>query len=243
MEDYGDSTYGDRVAPVYDSWYSDVAPEMIERLASLAGDGPVLELGIGTGRVAIPLAQRGLDIRGVDASPAMVSRLRNKPGGEAIPVAIGDFGGFEMEDAFSLVFVVFNTFFGLLDQDRQVECFRRVADHLQDGGRFILECFVPDLTRFDRDQRVNVNNVGAGDVRFDLSIYDPVGQRVDSQHVVLTERGFDIFPVSVRYAWPSELDLMARIAGLELEVRWGGWSEETFTGSGKHVSVYRRKGI
>jgi SAM-dependent methyltransferase len=242
MGDYDSSTYGDGIADMYDAWYQgdDPAP-IVERLLALAGDGPVLELGIGTGRIAIPLTATGLALHGIDASSAMVEKLRAKPGGESIPVTVGDFAEFDLEGRFSLVFVVFNTFFGILEQLDQVRCFQCVAEHLAPGGRFLLECFVPDLGRFDRGQRLAVSAIYSDGIRLEASLYDPVRQHVKGQVVSMTESGSRFYPLQVRYAWPSELDLMAQLAGLDLEHRWGGWNEEPFTAdSGSHVSVYRK---
>lgn len=244
MNDYDASTYGDRVADVYDAWYpgGDPAP-IVKRLTALAGDGPVLELGIGTGRIALPLAASGVPVHGIDGSAAMIEKLRVKPGGQSIPVTIGDFSEFDLEGRYSLVFVVFNTFFGILEQDRQVRGFQTVAEHLVPGGRFLLECFVPDLGRFDRGQRLSVAAIDDDSIRLEASLYDPVRQHVKGQVVSMTESGTRFYPLQVRYCWPSELDLMAQLAGLELEHRWGGWNAEPFTAaSGLHVSVYRKAG-
>lgn len=248
MQDYGPETYGDRIAPVYDSLYlgeggldTDAA---VEALARLAGPGPVLELAIGTGRVAVPLARRGIDVSGIDASEEMVARMRAKPGGADIPVTMGDFADVGVEGPFSLVYLVFNTLFALLTQDDQVRCFKNVAARLADGGRFVVEAFVPDLGRYDRGQRISATTVDTNRLAIDASRHDAVNQRVDSQHVFVTAEGNQLFPVSLRYAFPSELDLMAQLAGLELVERWGGWNGEPFTGaSTDHVSVYRRSGI
>jgi SAM-dependent methyltransferase len=241
MQDYGPETYGDRIASRYDSLYESEldTDAAVEGLARLAGSGPVLELAIGTGRLAIPLAQRGIDIRGIDASEAMVARMRAKPGGEDIPVAMGDFAEVGVEGSFSLVYVAFNTIFALLSQDDQVRCFANVAEHLAQGGRFVIEAFVPDLARFDRGQRIGVAAVRLDQVEVEVSRHDAVNQRVDSQHLFVTDGGTQLAPVSLRYAFPSELDLMARIAGLELQDRWGGWNGEPFTNASRdHVSVY-----
>jgi SAM-dependent methyltransferase len=241
MQDYGPETYGDRIAAEYDALYeahldTDAA---VDTLARLAGSGPVLELAIGTGRLALPLAQRGIDIRGIDASEEMVARLRAKPGGADIPVTMGDFADVEVEGSFSLIFVAFNTLFALLTQDDQVRCFQNVAEHLADGGRFVVEAFVPDLGRFDRGQRVGVSAVDINRVDFEVSRHDAVNQRVDSQHVFITGEGTKLSPVRLRYAFPGELDLMARLAGLELQERWGSWHGEPFTDASRdHVSVY-----
>ena len=245
MTDYRPETYGDRVADVYDEWYGDAAflqtEASVDLLAELAGAGPALELAIGTGRVALPLAARGVEVHGVDASERMVAKLREKPGGEAIPVTIGDFADVSVDGKYPLVYVVFNTFFALPTQEDQVRCFANVAAHLVDGGAFALSAFVPDVARFDRGQRVQVNRLDTGEVMLDASRHDPVAQRIESDHILLTEEGAKLYPVNLRYAFPAELDLMARLAGLELVNRWGGWSREAFTAdSPRHVSVYGR---
>jgi len=240
---YDVSTYGERMADVYDDWprLPTNTERAVEFLAGVAGRGPILELGVGTGRIALPLLQRGFTVHGIDASPAMVAKLRAKPGGERIPVAMGDFAEVAVAGRFSLIFVAFNTFFGLLSQDAQLRCFSAVAERLADDGVFVIEAFVPDLTRFHRGQHVGVTDVGANAVHLETSVHDPVAQRVRAQQVVITERGVRLYPVEVRYAWPSELDLMARLAGLRLRERWGGWGRETFdASSGAHVSVYER---
>jgi SAM-dependent methyltransferase len=244
MESYGPATHGDHIADVYDERYAQRDPEAeVARIVELAGPGPVLELGIGTGRVALPLAARGLDVHGIDASDAMVAKLRARPGGESIAVTVGDMRAVAApRDSYSLVYVVFNTFFCLLDQDAQVECFGNVARRLAPGGRFLIEAFVPDLTRFDRGQRTSAVSVTVDSVDLDVVIHDPVTQRVDGQHVLIRESGTRLLPVSVRYAFPGELDLMARLAGLVLESREGGWHRQPFTAdSGVHVSVWRKR--
>jgi len=241
MEHYRPETYGDRIADVYDAMMAGLPDpaDCVDRLAELAGAGPALELGIGTGRVALPLATRGVPVHGIDASAAMVERLRAKPGGDAIPVTFGDFAGVPVEGRYRLVYVVFNTFFALLTQDDQLRCFAGVADRLAPGGAFLLSGFVPDLTLYSGGQSVRTTEVGLDRARLDLARHDPVAQRVDFQHVLLTEAGVRLYPGALRYAWPSELDLMARLAGLRLRERWGGWRREPFgADSGLHVSVY-----
>jgi SAM-dependent methyltransferase len=242
MDGYGPSTYGDHIADVYDAWFHPPSDPgaAVDFLAELAGSGPALELAIGTGRIALPLARRGVEIRGIDASTAMVGKLREKPGGGDIPVTMGDFTDVAVEGRFRLVFVVFNTLFALLTQDDQRRCVRNVADHLTDDGVFVVEAFVPDLARFDRGQRVQTHKLDTGRVFLDVSLHHPENQRVSVQLVVLEESGFRMFPVELRYVWPSELDLMAELAGLRLRERWGDWNREPFTGEGKHVSVYER---
>ncbi|HSL68421.1 MAG TPA: class I SAM-dependent methyltransferase [Actinomycetota bacterium] len=242
MHDYGPSTYGDRIAGVYDAWFHPPSDPgaAVDFLAELAGSGPALELAIGTGRIALPLASRGVEIQGIDASAAMVTKLREKPGGMDIPVTMGDFADVPVEGRFRLVFVVFNTLFALLTQDDQRRCLRNVAKHLTDDGVFVVEAFVPDIARFDRGQRVDARRVELGRAFLEVSRHDAGNQRVSSQLVVLEETGFRMFPVELRYVWPSELDLMAELAGLRLRERWGGWTREPFTGEATHVSVYER---
>ncbi|MPZ14969.1 MAG: methyltransferase domain-containing protein [Chloroflexi bacterium] len=244
MKGYDEATYGERIANVYDTWIGAPAPETdaaVRFLAEVAGSGPVLELGIGTGRIALPLAARGIDVHGIDASPAMVERLQAKPGAE-LSVALGDFANVDVQaTTYSLIFVVFNTLFALPSQEDQLRCFRNVAAHLTPSGVFVVEAFVPDLTRFTRQQEVSTTVVESDQVRLDVSLHDPVLQQVRSQHVVITSAGAALYPVVVRYAWPTELDLMARLAGLRLSERWGGWNREPFTAhSQSHVSVYER---
>jgi SAM-dependent methyltransferase len=242
MNDYDAATYGDRIADVYDTWgalSSAETEQTVAFLAALAGAGPVLELGIGTGRVAVPLAQRGLAVAGIDASEAMVAQLRAKPGGEGIPVTMGSFAEMWPAGPFRLIYVVFNTFFGLLTQEEQVRCFAEVGGHLTADGVFVLEAFVPDPTRFTHGQATHTSYIDSRHVRLDVSHHDPLGQRVTTQHVVIGEDGVRLYPVQIRYAWPSELDLMARLAALRLRERWSSWHREPFTSaSTRHISVY-----
>ncbi|MGZ7036093.1 MAG: class I SAM-dependent DNA methyltransferase [Ilumatobacteraceae bacterium] len=211
-------------------------------LEEMAHGGPVLDLAIGTGRVALPLAARGIRVDGIDLSSAMVAKLRAKPGGDRLSITIGDFAAVPVDGAYRLIFVVFNTLFNLLTQDDQVRCFQNVAAHLTDDGSFVVEAFVPTyLTRLRNDQYVDAEAIGVAEVRLDVGRHDPVTQRLDESHVVLTREGVRLYPIVTRYAWPSELDLMARIAGLRLKRRWSGWNHEPFTStSDKHVSVYCR---
>lgn len=243
MTAYAAETYGEQIAGIYDELYADVEPAMIETLADLAGSGPALELGIGTGRVALPLSACGVAVHGLDASPRMVERLRAKPCGDRIPVTFGDFEHVAVEGSFTLVYVAFNTFFALLSQEAQVNCFANVARVLPPGGRFAMEVFVPDVTRFTLGQNTLTNKVTTDRVEMTVTKHDPVEQVSTSQHVFITEAGIRLYPVKVRYAWPAELDLMAWLAGLELKSRWAGWDRSAFGAeSGKHVSVYGRPG-
>ena len=240
MEGYDATTYGQSIADVYDDWHPGPKPEQLELLCHLAGDGPVLELGIGTGRLALPLASRGLQVHGIDASAAMLAKLQSKPGGEQVAVTVGDFADFDLVQRFSLVFVVFNTLFVLPDQEAQLACFGAVSRHLLPGGRFLVEAFVPDPGRFDRGQRLSVVQVGVDEVRLECSRHDAGTQSVITQHVVLGGGQTTLYPVQIRYAWPSELDLMAKLAGLGLESRWDGWDRQPYTSSSfTTISVWK----
>ena len=251
MNDYTAATYGDKIADVYDEMYpmrADVAAT-VDALAKLAGDGPALELGIGTGRVALPLAARGVEVHGIDASEAIVVQMRAKPGGNDIPVTIGDFSEFTISDGkqpkrFELVYVVFNTLFQATSQEAQVQCFRSVASHLTDGGVFLVEAFVPDPTRFTDPEKMQGKTVTIGGKKValnDLVKHDAVNQHVSSQEAFTDETGINLYPVQVRYSWPSELDLMAQLAGMRLRERWGDWDGSPFIASSEyHVSIYEK---
>jgi SAM-dependent methyltransferase len=241
-DESGLDTYGELWADLYDDEFAWMVPphEQLAVLAELANGGEALELGIGTGRIALPLAARGVKVTGLDASPAMVGRLRAKPAGMDIPVTIGDMAEIPVDGPFELVYVVFNTIFGLLTQDAQVSSFRNVARVLSGTGRFCVECFVPDVARFDRGQTVRATRVKFDQVRLDASRHNPITQRVDTTVVRIGSGGVDLRPIRLRYAWPSELDLMAQLAGLRLEHRWSDWERRPFTSqSGTHISVYQ----
>ena len=246
MDYYGPATYGDRIAHVYDENHAslfspEVTDPMIDVLAELAANGTVLELGVGTGRIALPLSARDFRVHGIDASEAMVARLREKDGGKDIVTTIEDFAEFEMDTEFSLIFVVFNTIFALLSQEDQVACFQCVADHLAEDGVFVIEAFVPDQTRFVRGHNVDVGALDTDHVNIDVTNHDPVTQVVTTQRMHFTDDGVEMYPVRLRYVWPSELDLMARLAGLRLRDRWGGWDRRPFAAtSTNHVSVYEQ---
>lgn len=242
MSGYDSATYGDAIAEMYDQWYTSLDAEgAVQFLAEVAGSGPVLELGIGTGRVALPLVRRGIDVHGIEASPAMVAKLRAKPDGDGIPVSMGDFADVDIDGLYSLICIPFNTIFCLLTQEDQLRCFQNVAGKLAPGGAFVVEAFVPDLSRFDRGQRIGLEDFAPDGIRIEASKHDRLRQRVESRHVVISERGLEFYPLKIRYAYPSELDLMGRIAGLRLRERWGGWRREPFTAASvSHVSVYER---
>jgi hypothetical protein len=237
------SSFGQEVAENYDQ--TDQREDTLAEVAfleQLATGGPALELAIGTGRVALPLAARGIHVDGIDFSPAMVAKLQAKPGGDQISVTMGNFADVPVPGSYRLIFVVFNTLFNLLTQDDQVRCFENVATHLTADGLFVVEAFVPTyLTRLRTDQYVDAEAIGVGEVTLDVGRHDPVKQLLEESHVVLTREGVRLYPIVCRYAWPSELDLMARIAGLRLKDRFAGWNREPFTStSGRHVSVYGR---
>jgi hypothetical protein len=237
--------FGERVASVYDQNVAGMfAPEQVQPVVDLltrfAGDGDALEFAIGTGRIALPLAERGVRVAGIDSSEAMVSRLRAKPGGEHLDVAIGDFATTRVDGQFSVVYLVFNTIFNLVTQDAQVACFENAAAHLESGGRFVIETGVPDLQLLPLGQTIVPFRADPQGISVD--VYDVVSQRFSSQHFHFDERGVTAHPVEFRYAWPAELDLMARIAGLSLQGRWAGWNGEPFTNlSRSHVSVYAKR--
>lgn len=244
MEGYQPAdSFGEDSAEIYDATSQRGDEEAtVAFLERMAAGGRVLELAIGTGRIALPLALRGIDIDGIDIAPAMVAKLRAKPGGERIPVTIGNFADVAVSGAYRLIYVVFNTLFNLLTQDEQVRCFENVATHLTDDGSFVVEASVPaDLYRLRNDQYVDAEAIGIGTVRLDVGRHDPVNQMLDETHVHMSGDGVRLYPIVTRYAWPSELDLMARIAGLRLKERFSGWNEEPFTStSPRHVSVYGR---
>jgi SAM-dependent methyltransferase len=244
VTDEDDGFFGERAASVYDErtaamFDPAVVGPVVDLLADLAGDGRALEFAIGTGRIALPLAARGVGVAGIDSSRAMVERLRAKPGGDAVEVAIGDFARTRVEGEFTLVYLVFNTIFNLVTQDDQVACFENAAAHLVPGGCFVIETGVPDLQSLPVGQTIVPFRAEPDGISFD--VYDVVTQRFSSQHYVFEDGRVEAFPVEFRYAWPAELDLMARIARLRLRGRWAGWRREPFTSlSRSHVSVYEK---
>ena len=239
MEHYSEETYGERIVGVYDQWYSEFDPAAIQILVELAQGGNALELGIGTGRIALPLTQAGVTVHGIDASTSMVSRMRAKPGGNRVTVTIGNFADIHVDGQFSLIYVVFNTFFALLTQDEQVRCFQNVAKHLTADGVFVIEAFVPDLKRFTGGQALRATRIEENEVQLDVSQIELDKQVITSQHMVLTDQGTQFYPVKIRYVWPSEMDLMAQLSQLKLRERWSDWCKNPFSDdSGKHISIY-----
>jgi SAM-dependent methyltransferase len=236
--------FGEPVAERYDDSATDmfepaVVDPVVDFLAGLAGDGAALELGIGTGRIALPLARRGVRVHGIDLSAAMVARLRAKPGAEEIGVTIGDFATTRVEGAFAVAYLVFNTIMNLTTQDEQVACFRNVAAHLEPGGCFVIEVALPDLQRLPPGETVRPFTVTATRLGFDE--YDVVSQGLISHHYRVVDGGLEVNSIPFRYVWPSELDLMARLAGMTLRERWSGWKREPFTSdSREHVSVWEK---
>ncbi len=239
-----DGYFGERVAARYDESAGEMAdPAVVEPavdlLAGLADGGRALELGIGTGRIALPLAARGVPVHGIDLSRAMVARLREKPGGDAIGVTIGDFATARVDAAFSVAYLVFNTIMNLTTQAAQVACFRNVAAHLQPGGRFVVEVMMPDLRRLPPGQDVVPFHVS--ETRWAYDLYDVATQSMSSNYVEVAGGRGGFRSIPFRYVWPAELDLMAQMAGLHLRHRWSNWHREPFTSdSAQHVSVWEK---
>jgi SAM-dependent methyltransferase len=235
-------SFGEDVAETYRDVQRGDEIAAVAFLEQLAGRGPALELAIGTGRIALPLAARGIRVDGIDISPAMVAQLRAKPGGEEIAVTVGDFADVPVPGTYRLIFVVWNTLFNLLTQEDQVRCFENVTAHLTPDGSFVVEGLMPAyLYQLRNNQYVDAEAIDVDEVRLDVLRFDPATQILEESHVSLSEAGVRLNPVVQRYASPSELDLMTRLAGLRLEKRWGGWDREPYnSSSSEHVSVYVR---
>jgi SAM-dependent methyltransferase len=240
----GDGYFDERVASRYDDssaemFAAEAVVPAVDLLADLARGGRALELGIGTGRIALPLAQRGVEVQGIDLSSAMVAKLREKPGGEEIPVAIGDFATTRLDGTFRLAYLVFNTINNLTTQAEQVACFRNVAAHLEPGGCFVIEVGVPDLRRLPPGETMHVFDASEG--HWGIDEYDVANQGLVSHHFSLVDGVIERVSMPFRYVWPSELDLMAELAGTRLRDRWSGWLREPFTSeSRQHVSVWEK---
>ena len=236
--------FGERVAARFDERYAHqadpaVVGPMVDFLAELAAGGAALEFGIGTGRAALPLAERGVRVHGIDLSEAMVARLRAKPAAGQIGVTVGDFATVTVPGTFAVVYLVANTIMNLTTQDEQVACFQNAAAHLEPGGCFAIEVLVPGLQRLPPGERFQPFDVSPDHLGFDE--IDVVTQRLVSHHYWIEDGAVDVLSPPFRYVWPSELDLMARLAGLRLRERWAGWQHEPFTNeSVKHVSVWEK---
>jgi len=241
--EFDPATYGrSGIASDYDDLYTDVwdTTNAVTLLAELAAGGPIMEFGIGTGRLALPLRGLGLDVHGIDGSAEMVEQLRTKPDGAAIPVTIGDFGEVSAGSDFALVVLAVNTIFALPDQRAQVACFRNAARHLAPGGAFVVEAWIPDLGAFRRNRLVRQRILREDVVSVEAVVLESATQHMRTTQVVLRNGSVQLYPANHRYAWPSELDLMAELAGLQLESRWADWKRQPFDDdSTEHVSVYR----
>jgi SAM-dependent methyltransferase len=239
-----DGYFDERVAARYDDseaemFEAEVIDPVVDVLVELAASGRALELGIGTGRIALPLARRGVSVHGIDLSKAMVAKLRAKRGGEDIGLTIGDFATTTVEGSFSLAYVVFNTIVNLTTQAAQVACFRNAAAHLEPGGCFVIEVTIPELRRLPPGETFHVFN--ASENHWGIDEYDIATQGLTSHHFEIVNGTVERLSIPFRYAWPSELDLMAQLAGMRLRSRWGGWRREPFTSeSTKHVSVWEK---
>jgi SAM-dependent methyltransferase len=236
--------FGERIADNYDQSAADmfdpaVVDPIVDFLVDLAFDRSALELGIGTGRIALPLAQRGIRVHGIDLSEAMVAKLKAKPGAEPIEVTIGDFATTTVEERFSVAYLVFNTIMNLTTQDAQVACFQNAAAHLKPGGCFVIEVGVPDLQRLPPGETLRA--FSASESRLGFDEYDIATQGLVSHHYWITDGKVEVFSPPFRYVWPAELDLMARLAGLSLRERWSNWEREPFTSESRsHVSVWQK---
>ncbi len=242
MEGFGPTSFGTLNAADYDRTQDPgTTPQAVDLLTELAGHGRVLELAIGTGRVAIPMAQRGVRIEGLDASAEMIAEMRKKPGADTIPAVVGDMEDVPVEGPFDFAFLIFNTLFNLMSQEAQVRCFQNTAARLAPGGAFLIEAFVPDVTQFTKGRSFLTQKVDYEGVVLEAAVHHPVTQTVDYHYIRITRSGINTRPLVMRYAWPCEIDLMARLAGLTLESRWGGWDRTPFTAQSQmHVSLYRK---
>lgn len=243
MTEFDPGAYGaSGIADEYDEMYADQweTAAAVDCLAELADGGPVLELGIGTGRLALPLSELGLEVHGIDGSPEMVAKLQGKEGGDRIPVVVGNFADAVAGSGFALVVLAVNTIFALPDQQAQVECFRNAARHLAPAGRFVVEAWVPDIGAFRRNRLVRPRIVRSDKVSIETAELDPVQQLMRTTQTVFANGTVRLYPADHRYAWPAELDLMAQLAGMHREQRWADWSRSPFTAeSSAHVSVYQ----
>jgi SAM-dependent methyltransferase len=245
--DQDDGYFDERIAAKYDEddgeeFDPEVIDQTVEFLAELAGRGRALEFGIGTGRIALPLARRRVPVHGIDLSKAMVARLRAKPGGDDIGVTIGDFATTTVDGPFSLAYLVFNTIMNLTTQEAQVACFRNAAAHLEPGGCFVIKVMIPELQRLPPGEIFRVFR--GSETYWGIDEYDVANQGLISHHIEIVEGNVEAVSMPFRYAWPAEYDLMAQLAGMRLRERWGGWMREPFTSeSRKHVSVWEKVAV
>ncbi len=231
--------YDESAAEMFDSA---VVDPIVDLLVELAGNGRALELGIGTGRIGLPLAERGVPVHGIELSKAMVARLRTKPGGDVIGVTIGDFATTSVDGTFTVAYLVFNTIMNLTTQAAQVACFRNVAAHLEPGGCFVIEVGVPDLQQLPPGETILPLYVS--ETRWGFDEYDVAIQGLTSHHFEMLDGRVERLSIPFRYVWPSELDLMARLSGMGLRGRWSGWKREPFTSeSRRHVSVWEKSPV
>ncbi|MBY9065538.1 class I SAM-dependent methyltransferase [Hyphomonas sp. WL0036] len=242
MEGYGPETFGQLNAADYDRLHDPGTTEnAVNLLAEIAANQRTLELAIGTGRVALPLAKRGCQIEGIEASPGMIAKLREKLGGGEIPIKLGDMSTARAEGSFGFIFLIFNTLFNLTRQEDQIRCFQNAASMLAPGGAFLIEAFVPDLGQFRNHTNLRTRHLDFSTLTLEAAVHDPVTQRIEYQYLRFTPEGTRMTPLPMRYAWPQEIDLMARLAGLIPESRWGGWDRAAFTADSRmHISLYRK---
>ena len=244
---HDDGYFDEQIAAKYDeSGFEEFDPEVIDQtvdfLADLTGGGLALEFGIGTGRIALPLASRGVHVHGIDMSEAMVARLRAKPGGEDIGVTIGDFSTTTVEGSFSLVYLVYNTIMNLTTQEAQVACFRNAAAHLEPGGCFVIKVMIPELRRLPPGETFQVFR--GSETYWGIDEYDVANQGLISHHIEIADGSVEVVSMPFRYAWPAEYDLMAQLAGLRSRERWSGWRREPFTSESRsHVSVWEKPAV
>ncbi|KST66373.1 class I SAM-dependent methyltransferase [Mastigocoleus testarum] len=240
---HSDGYFDERVAATYDDDVDAFNPEKVEPvvdfLAELADGGNALEFGIGTGRIALPLAMKGIKVHGIELSNTMITKLTEKSGSDRISVIQGDFTTASCGESFSLVYLIFNTIMNLTTQDEQVRCFQNAASHLKPGGSFVLEVMVPALQSLPHGETNRVFDLC--ERHWGVDTYDVVSQSLTSHHLRIHNQKMELSSIHFRYVWPSELDLMARIANLKLRARWGGWKKEPFTNTSRyHVSVWEK---
>jgi SAM-dependent methyltransferase len=236
--------FDERIARRYEVYWPEIfepaaIDPVVDFLAELAGTGAALELGVGTGRIALPLSRRGIRVHGIELSPAMIERLRAESGADSVGVTIGDFATTRVDGTFTLAYLVRNTITNLTSQDEQVDCFRNVAAHLEPGGRFVIEVYIPELRRLPPGETIHVFRATSTHLGFEE--YDVAKQIAVSHHYWVIDGQLETFSTPHRFVWPTELDLMARIAGMTLRERWSGWTREPFTSDSRsHVSVWEK---